>query len=105
MPVPTYLYHASPEENLGSIRQNGLMPRSGAPAYLCMSAVESGAICLKSKASDLVFRVEYSGLDQTKWKEIGAGKKEWRGTETIPANKLQYRRFLGSPEQKTWRAV
>jgi hypothetical protein len=70
-----------------------------------MSGVESGAVTLVSQASDVIFRVDTTRLNATKWVQQGAGKKEWRGTEGIPQTALEYRRNLGSKVQTKWRSA
>lgn len=105
MPMPTYLYHATAKENVQSIKQSGLEPRSvgGSPVnYLCMSGTENGAITLCNKANDVKFRVKCSELNTSEWNESGAGKKEWRSEKGIPADKLECRRNLGSDSQRAW---
>ena len=106
MPMPKYLYHATPRLNAESIARNGLEPRSvggESAAYLCMSGKESGAVTLKNQASDILFRVDSANLNAEAWSERGAGKSEWRSTDGIPPVHLEYRRNLGNASQKTWR--
>ena len=108
MPMPICLYHATPKVHAQSIVTNGLKPRSVGGeeiAYLCMSGTEVGAVTLGSQASDIIFRVKSSKLKSGDWSERGAGKNEWRSTIDIPGNDLEYRRNLGDPRQKTWRAA
>lgn len=108
MSLPNYLYHATPKIYGQSIADNGLQPRSVGgeeSSYLCMSGKESGAVTLRSQASDIIFRVKKANLNETDWEERGAGKSEWRSTSGIPANVLEYRRNLGTNSQKTWRAA
>jgi len=107
-PMPPYLYHATPKGNGASIAKSGLQPRSvggSKTTYLCMSGAEAGAATLGSQASDIIFRVETSKLNAASWSESGAGKKEWRSTDTIAASALEYRRNLGNATQKTWRGA
>jgi len=107
-PMPPYLFHATPKENAGSIAGTGLQPRSvggSTTKYLCMSGVESGAATLGARANDVIFRVATSKLSAANWKEHGAGKKEWRSTDSVPAAALEYRRNLGTPDQKKWRSA
>lgn len=104
--LPQYFYHATPKKNARAIAQNGLQARSVGGqegAYLCMSGVESGATTLGRAASDIVFRVASSNLDPQSWTKSGAGKEEWRSTADVPGASLEYRRYLGNAEQKTWR--
>jgi hypothetical protein len=108
--MPTYLYHATSSEVAPLVTANGLLCRSKGnkddnTLYLCMSAQESGATTLQRKANDVIFRVVYTDLNSSAWKAIGAGQKEWRGTEPVGVNKLEYRRYLGNASQKTWRKV
>jgi hypothetical protein len=106
MPLPDYLYHATPKANATSIAMNGLQPRSKggqAEAYLCMSGSKQGAVTLGAQASDIIFRVHKSSLNEDAWQKTGAGKEEWRSNEGIPAASLEYRRNLGNSIQKTWR--
>jgi hypothetical protein len=108
--MPTHLYHATSSEIAILVAKNGLQCRSKGnkgddTLYLCMSAVESGATTLQRKANDVIFRATYADLNSSAWKATGAGEKEWRGTEPIGADKLMYRRYLGSASQKTWREV
>ena len=106
MPMPPYLYHATPEGNAGSIARNGLEPRSGGgEKYLSMSGTEQGATTLGRQASDIIFRVNTKNLDLSLWCRAGAGENEWRGTETIVPRYLEYRRNLGSSVQRTWRSA
>lgn len=106
MPIPKYLYHATPKLNAASIATTGLKPRSVGgedAAYLCMSGKESGAVTLGNQASDIIFRVDSAHLNAESWSERGAGKSEWRSTDSIPPEHLEYRRNLGNSSQKTWR--
>lgn len=112
MTMPAHLYHATPAIYAASIAATGLQPRSvggGAVSpYLCMSGTESGAATLGSNSSDIIFRVKSSNLNASKWIKSGAGKAEWRSTDTIPAVHLQYRRrmakrVLGKPIPNQWR--
>jgi|GEM_PF-3451980 len=104
VPFPTYLYHAAPKKVAWSIYDNGLELRSGPVGnkYLCMSGKLAGAVTLQHLSSDIVFRVATATLDRTKWECSGAGEAEWRGTETIPSANLEWRRYLGSDQQKTF---
>lgn len=108
MPMPTYLYHATPKVRAETIAKEGLQPHSvggkASSPYLCMAGKEGEAITLKNQASDIIFRVKGSDLQESHWAKIGANS-EWRSTDSIPANKLEYRRNLGTPAQKTWRAA
>src|SRR5882672_6316579 len=107
--MPVYLYHATPYEIAKKIAGNegtGLESRSGKEGakYLCMSGKFEGAVTLKPRANDIVFRVKFSALDATKWKTVKAGLEEWRGEgQSIPKNLLEYRRKLGNEEQKAWK--
>jgi len=106
MPMPKHLFHATPKTNAQGILDTGLQPRSVGGAetsYLCMSGTEDGATTLGRAASDIIFRVESSDLDAKSWSKSGAGKQEWRSTEGIDKDLLEYRRFLGNKSQKTWR--
>ena len=106
MPMPKYLYHATPKLHAASIAKSGLEPRSAGgeeTAYLCMSGKESGAATLGSQASDIIFRAESANLNAEAWSERGAGKSEWRSADGIPPEHLEYRRNLGNASQKTWR--
>ena len=107
MPLPKYLYHATAIEIAKEIAKTGLEARSGGESskYLCMSGVESGAITLKNKASDIIFRVATSKLNENEWTKDGAGKEEYRSLNGIEASKLEYRRNLGSDDQITWRSI
>lgn len=60
-----------------------------------MSGQLAGATTLERRASDVVFRVNTANLNAALWNSSGAGAAEWRGTETIPAANLQWRKFLG----------
>jgi hypothetical protein len=107
-PMPPYLYHATPEANAAAIARSGLQPRSvgGAPGkYLCMAPVESRAATLGARASDIIFRVATANLKPDDWTEFGSGNKEWRSAGSISAAVLEYRRNLGTPNQKTWRGA
>jgi hypothetical protein len=104
--MPKYLYHATPKSNADSIAKHGLKPRSvggKVSEYLCMSGSESGARTLGGRANDIIFRVKFSSLNASSWSKTGAGKDEWRSTEDINADHLEYRRNLGTPTQRTWR--
>ena len=107
MPMPDYLYHATPKTNAQGIVDNGLEPRSVGgedTKYLCMSGTEDGAVTLGARANDVIFRVNSSLLTAGLWGERGAGKKEWRGTEKISADFLEYRRNLAKTGFETaWR--
>lgn len=106
--LPRYLYHATRRQNAESIAREGLKPRSvggSEGSYLCMSGTESGAKTLGSQASDIIFRVSRDYLDAGSWSKQGAGKQEWRSTETIPADHLECRRNLGSAQQRAWKAA
>ena len=106
--LPPYLYHATSKEYAQNIAKNGLEPISGeekGDPYLCMSAAESGAVTKYSQATDIIFRVEGSKLNESDWKEKGAGKSELRSLKGIPGNLLEYRRNLGTAEQKKWRSA
>lgn len=108
--MPTYLYHATSSEVAPLVAANGLLCLSSGSKddptlYLCMSAQESGATTLQRKANDVIFRVRFDDLNSSAWKVKGAGQAEWRGTEPIEAGKLEYRRYLGTESQKTWRSV
>lgn len=110
MPMPVYLYHATTKANAKFIigrSGTGLEPRSVGgeeDKYLCMSGTEKGAATLGAQASDVILRVKSADLDADTWSERGAGKKEWRSTEGVPKDKLEYRRNLGTPEQIRWRS-
>ena len=59
-----------------SIAANGLQPRSVGgeeTPYLCMSG-KSGAVTLRSQASDIIFRVKKADLDEADWEEEGLEK-------------------------------
>jgi hypothetical protein len=109
--MPTYLYHATSAETAKLIANKdsgtGLKAMSGAKdqeKYLCMSGTEKGAVTLNSRANDVIFRVKFSDLDEKKWTKTGAGKEEWRGTQSIDKGLLEYRRNLGTPKNPaTWR--
>jgi hypothetical protein len=106
MSMPTYLYHATLKIYAQSIADNGLQPRSVGgekTKYLCMSGTESGATTLGAQASDIIFRVKSLNLNASSWSKRGAGKQEWRSTEGIDRDFLEYRRNLGTESQKTWR--
>jgi RNA:NAD 2'-phosphotransferase (TPT1/KptA family) len=106
--LPAYLYHATPRETLPLVAEGGLKALSVGGSdkpYLCMSGVEDGATTLQRRASDIVFRVASSRLNAQDWKQSGAGKQEWRSFNGIPPGLLEYRRFLGTTEQKTWRKL
>lgn len=108
MPMPPYLYHATPEGNAQSITQNGLEPRSVGGEerpYLSMSGTLQGATTLGRQASDIIFRVQSVNLNANLWSQRGAGNNEWRGTEVIAPQFLEYRRNLGNSTQTQWRAV
>lgn len=108
MPMPPYLYHATPVGNAESIVRNGLEPRSvggEANRYLSMSGTERGATTLGSQASDIIFRVQSRNLNADLWSRRGAGDNEWRSTEGIDARFLEYRRNLGNDVQTTWRSA
>ncbi len=105
--MPTTLYHATTKKWAPKIAKKGLVPlskdRKDGETYLCMSAKESGATTTGRAASDVVFRVKFSALKANNWSKSGAGKAEWRSTDSIPAAKLYWRRFLGTKEQLEWR--
>jgi hypothetical protein len=109
MALPEYLYHATSNETAKLVmasENSGLEPRSGGEnevKYLCMSASEKGAITLQNRANDIIFRVKGEALDAKLWEKAGAGKQEWRGTQTILKGLLEYRRSLGNADQKKWR--
>lgn len=103
MPMPKYLYHATPNRNAQMIANNGLEPRSGNNKYLCMSAREKGARTLGGRANDIIFRVESTNLNSAQWTASGVGDREWRSTTRIEPRFLEYRRNLGTPFQRTWR--
>jgi RNA:NAD 2'-phosphotransferase (TPT1/KptA family) len=93
MPLPKHLYHATPLKFAEAIATGGLQPRSGAPAYLCMSGKLSGATTLGRQSSDIVFRVETTQAMNADWVPQGAGKAEWRSKEGIAADCLKYVRY------------
>lgn len=106
MPMPEYLYHATSRTSADKIAEDGLKPLSGGgkgTLYLCMSGDKSGATTTYQQATDIIFRVKGSSLNASSWIKSGAGKEEWRGTESIPAASLEYKRFLGTNKQRSWR--
>ena len=107
MPLPNYLYHAAPIDVAALIAEDGLQPRSGKDddKYLCMSGSENGATTLKAKASDIIFRVKSSHLNEADWSKQGAGREEWRSKQGIEASVLEFRRNLGDRDQLMWRSV
>jgi len=110
VPLPKYFYHATSKDNAESIARSGLQPRSvggQTGQYLCMSAKQTGAVTLKNQASDIIFRVETSKLDDPhSWIPKGAGDKEWRSLAGVPGILLEYQRKIGrTPLEKSWRAA
>ena len=108
--MPETLYHATSSEVAVLVAAGGLQCRSKGDKdddtlYLCMSAEESGATTLQRKANDVIFRVAFDQLNSSAWKAAGRGQKEMRGTEEISFDKLEYRRYLGTASQRTWRPI
>lgn len=112
MCMPEYLYHATTKINAEKIlgeNGSGLMPfstgeKSVEKAYLCMSSDENGATTRNREASDIVIRVKREHLAFADWRRQGAGQNEWRSDKPVSKNAMEYRRFLGNPIQRTWRA-
>jgi hypothetical protein len=106
MAMPPYLYHATTKDNAPGISKTGLEPRSvggkEAGKYLCMAGAESKASTLGRAATDVIFRLKTTGLDESKWRQIGPNQ-EWRCDEAVSPDLLEYRRNLGSAIQKSWR--
>jgi hypothetical protein len=66
--------------------------------YLHMAAKEANAATLRPQPDDIMLRVMFSTLNPALWECVSKERGEWRGTESIGIDLLEYRKKLSQKD-------